>query len=283
MKRLPVLLAILPVLAAATGARAALTSRSYVQKGLVACYDGIDNAGTGLHDAAAATWADLSGNGLDGTLAANLGWTADGWTNAVDGSGVRVGTRLADALSLGAFTVQFACVPARDNARQAFFSDYINQSGAIAVEHNDGDTSAGRLRLFCDGSPRYSVLSPVVIPKDEFSSVSVSATQTEQVYWRNGAAAWTNDTVFGPVAAGLQSVIGGDPTRANMAFRGVFHAFRAYNRALPEAEVKVNAAIDAIRFNGADPDDFALGGGYSFDGDGDLCVTVSATAGEVDG
>ena len=167
--------------------------------------------------------------------------------------------------------------------RQAFFSDYINQSGAIAVEHNDGDTSAGRLRLFCDGSPRYSVLSSVVIPKDAFSSVSVSATQTEQVYWRNGAAAWTNDTVFGPVAAGLQSVIGGDPTRANMAFRGVYHAFRAYNRTLPETETKVTAAIDAIRFNGADPADFTLGGGYSFDGDGDLCVTVSATAGEVDG
>ena len=188
----PVLLS----LAFCAPAHAAVDAHSYVQKGLVACYDGIDNAGTGTHDATAATWADLSGNGFDGTLAANLGWAADGWTNAVDGSGVRVATRLADALSLGAFTVQFACVPARDNARQAFFSDYINQSGAIAVEHNDGDTSAGRLRLFCDGSPRYSVLSPVVIPKDAFSSVSVSATQTEQVYWRNGAAAWTNDTAF---------------------------------------------------------------------------------------
>ena len=282
MKRLALLLAVVPLLCVAP-ARATLDAHSYVQKGLVACYDGIDNAGTGTHDPAAATWADLTGNGFDGTLASNLGWAADGWTNAVDGSGVQVGTRLADALSLGALTIQFACVPARDNARQAFFSDYANQNGTIAVEHNDGDTSAGRLRLFCDGSPRYSVLSPVVIPKDAFSSVSVSATQAEQVYWRNGAAAWTNDTVFGPVAAGFQSVIGGDTYRANMAFRGVYHAFRAYNRALPEAEVKVNAAIDAIRFNGADPADFTLGGGYSFDGDGDLCVTVRATAGEVDG
>ena len=87
-------------------ARAGVTERSYVQKGLVACYDGIDNAGTGVHDSNAATWADLSGNGFDGTLASNLGWAADGWTNAVDGSGVQVGTRLADALSLGAFTIR---------------------------------------------------------------------------------------------------------------------------------------------------------------------------------
>ena len=282
MKRLALLLAVVPFLFVAP-ARAALDAHSYVQKGLVACYDGIDNAGTGTHDPTAATWADLSGNGFDGTLASNLGWAADGWTNAVDGSGVQVGTRLADALSLGAFTIQFACVPARDDVRQAFFSDYANQNGTIAVEHNDGDTSAGRLRLFRDGNPRYSVLSPVVIPKDAFSSVSVSATQTEQAYWRNGAEAWTNDAVFAAAAAGFPSVIGGDTYRANMAFRGVFHAFRAYNRALPEAEVKVNAAIDAIRFDGADPADFTLGGGYSFDGDGDLCVTVRATAGEVDG
>ena len=82
--------AALCAIAAAPAARAAVDAHSYVQKGLVACYDGIDNAGTGVHDSTAATWADLSGNGFDGTLAANLGWAADGWTNAVDGSGVRV-------------------------------------------------------------------------------------------------------------------------------------------------------------------------------------------------
>ena len=198
MKRIALLVAAL----AACSTQAALTARSYVQKGLVACYDGIDNAGTGAHDATAATWADLSGNGFDGTLAANRGWAADGWTNAVDGSGVRVGTRLMDALSLGAFTVRFACVPARDNVRQSFFSDYVNGDGALAIEHNDGYTSDGSVRLFLEGTPRYSVLAPVVIPKDTFSSVSVSATSTEQIYWRNGSTAWTNEAAFGSVAAG---------------------------------------------------------------------------------
>lgn len=77
MKRLVLLLAVVPFLFVAP-ARAALDAHSYVQKGLVACYDGIDNAGTGVHDSTAATWADLSGNGFDGTLASNLGWAADG-------------------------------------------------------------------------------------------------------------------------------------------------------------------------------------------------------------
>ena len=35
---------------------------SYVQDGLVAQWDGIDNAGTGTHDPAATTWKELKGN-----------------------------------------------------------------------------------------------------------------------------------------------------------------------------------------------------------------------------
>ena len=37
------------------------TARDYVQDGLVAMWDGIENAGWGVHDAAATTWKDLVG------------------------------------------------------------------------------------------------------------------------------------------------------------------------------------------------------------------------------
>ena len=37
---------------------------SYVQKGLAACYDGIENAGAGTHDPNATMWVDLTGNPL---------------------------------------------------------------------------------------------------------------------------------------------------------------------------------------------------------------------------
>ena len=42
-------------------AKAAPTARSYEQDGLVAQYDGIENAGFDVHDASAATWKDLVG------------------------------------------------------------------------------------------------------------------------------------------------------------------------------------------------------------------------------
>ena len=38
------------------------TSASYVQNGLIAQWDGIDNQGTGTHDPTATTWKDLKGN-----------------------------------------------------------------------------------------------------------------------------------------------------------------------------------------------------------------------------
>ena len=61
------------------------TAYSYVQKGLKASYDGIDNAGTGTHDATVRTWKDLTGNGYDGTLASTVTWESNCWvTTASD-------------------------------------------------------------------------------------------------------------------------------------------------------------------------------------------------------
>ena len=57
---------------------------SYVQKGLVACYDGIENAGAGTHDPNATTWVDLTGNGNDGTVGSGI--------TSVSESGVGIGS-----------------------------------------------------------------------------------------------------------------------------------------------------------------------------------------------
>ena len=47
------------------GGKKAPTAKSYVQDGLIAMWDGIENAGVGVHDASATTWKDLSGNNND--------------------------------------------------------------------------------------------------------------------------------------------------------------------------------------------------------------------------
>ena len=56
----------------------AATSQSYVQNGLVAQWDGIENIGVGQHDDAAKFWADLTGNGHNLTnFNSGLSWKAD--------------------------------------------------------------------------------------------------------------------------------------------------------------------------------------------------------------
>ena len=267
----------------APAARAGVSSRSYVQKGLVACYDGIDNAGTGVHDSAATTWADLTGNGNDGTVGENVTWGADGWTNAADGRPVVIAPGgVSDATESRTFTVQFTCTPSRSNVRQTFWGQY--SSRGFSVEHNNGSATSGLLRFYGNGSRVTDrSFADMIVQAGEWAALTLSVSPTAQVVWKNGETSSTNAAELGGYNDDCQTVIGGENYRESMAFRGIYNAFRVYDRVLTPEEIEVNAAVDKIRFRGADPDDFTLGGGYSFDEDGDLCVTVAAAVAAGDG
>jgi hypothetical protein len=58
------------------------TAADYVQTGLVAMWDGIENIGFSLHSNSTTTWKDLSGNGYDATIISLLQhayWENDGF------------------------------------------------------------------------------------------------------------------------------------------------------------------------------------------------------------
>ncbi len=283
---------------AAFAAGAAVTSRSYVQRGLAAQYDGIDNAGRGVHDASAKIWKDLTGNGNDGACANELSWSADGWSVSANCKPVSIpAPGLARTLGTGTFTIQFACTPAIDNKRQAFFSQYNGNSayGGLGIEHNNGTVMSGKVRYYkyassSSVSDTLNYTTDATMPANVFKSASVAMSPTEQTCWLDGALADTRTAALGKVSSSCPSVIGGEPQDGSkrtgsaytdgygITFQGEYNAFRLYGRVLTEDEAKVNAAVDAIRFNGASPGDFALGGGWSFDGSGDLCVAVTAAA-----
>ena len=52
------------------GAPSGPTARDYVQNGLIAMWDGIENSGWGVHDASATTWKDLAG-GVEASASAS--------------------------------------------------------------------------------------------------------------------------------------------------------------------------------------------------------------------
>ena len=64
----------------AAGVAEAFDASSYVQDGLIAQWDGIDNAGTGVHDPESTVWKDLRGS-LDMTLTANGSWGSGAYLN----------------------------------------------------------------------------------------------------------------------------------------------------------------------------------------------------------
>ena len=61
------------------------TSASYVQDGLIAQWDGIDNVGTGVHDPNATVWKDLAGS-YDLSLLPGGRWSGDGMSLSVNGA-----------------------------------------------------------------------------------------------------------------------------------------------------------------------------------------------------
>ena len=206
---------------------------------------------------------------------------------------VTVGSGLAQVLSRNDFTLEFACTPATVAKRLCYFGQY-DAEGGINIE---GRTNK-RLRLYRtaykSGSYNWNYDSGNVFGVREavFATSVFTVTDNRQVCWpdstRSTCVAQT--TVIGPRTASTNSIIGCEILAGNkrtgtdytagygITFQGTYHAFRTYSRVLTDDEIKVNAAIDAIRYNGASASSFSLGGGYSFNADGDLMVTVAATA-----
>ncbi|MBR2837918.1 MAG: hypothetical protein IKE55_03985 [Kiritimatiellae bacterium] len=268
-----------------SSASAAVSSRSYVQSGLVAQYDGINNAGHDIaHSPDATTWTDLTGNGNDATKAANVAWTANGWVNGAAGKPMMVGTGLAAVTATKTFTAEFACTPSRRDTRECFFSQY-NQRG-VCIEHNSssGNKTGGFLRLYVNGAPvRDWNAHDLKIQSNEWASVSLACTPSCQTFRKNGTdvrSTFFDLNSIGLLSSTCPSAIGGDPNRDSMAFYGTYNAFRLYDRALSEEEARLNAAIDAVRFNGADWSDYPEFECYTFAADGTLQQNLIAVASE---
>ena len=290
------------LLSATLSASASGASRLYVQRGLVACYDGIDNAGTGSHVPSATTWKNLADDSsLDGACDAKLSWNGvNGWTVSGDCKPVTVGSDLAAAMSAGSFTIQFAVKPTMSNKRECFFGQYKENDG-ISIEHNDGSTKTGFLRWFrnsgtLNSNTAVQGFSAVKITANQFASVSAEFDRTanKQTFRARGDCGDISqqaNTSLGELSSTCESVIGGEVQRTGrtdsnytsgygITFQGTYHAFRLYNVTLTAAEIAWNAGLDAVRFNGADAAT-TLGAGYAYDAATDtLSVTASATATE---
>ena len=109
------------------------TSKMYISDGLVAQWDGIENAGVGVHDNATQTWTDLTGNGWDaknGMNVQDLRWNANSFTFIRNWSWTFYVEKQNLVPSLGEkFTIEAFVKPT---------ANYAQDNAGVFGAHNDG-------------------------------------------------------------------------------------------------------------------------------------------------
>ena len=274
-----------------------LNAFSYIQKGLAACYDGVENAGAGVHDPNAATWVDLTGHGNDGTVGSGITWAANGWvcTGGVD-TPIVIGPGVAAVTGSETFTMEFTGTRAT-TGRGVLFGQYAVNYGVNMEYTGDGSgPTSNALRLhFLRGLEnnstlnQYTTAATVAFRNGDSATLALTTAPTERGLWRNAVLGTFSDTTQSEMPIvnrtnTCNSCIGGDfRGGSSVTFIGTCNAFRLYDRVLTQSELAINAAVDAVRFRGADPATFTLPAGWSFDAQTNLvkAVTVSALGGTI--
>ena len=263
-------------------------SRSYVPEGLIGFWDGIDNTGTGVHDANAATWADLSGLGYHGTMNGIAAWAnGNAMHNEADGHPCVLPAAFSSNWNWHDVTVEFAFRPSELDATRAIFSNYSGASpwGTI-ISHNNGTTySDGSVRLYnrdTGGTGDTKIAS--VVKAGELAYFTVLSEFNYMFAYRDSATGTpvTSSSVYGRKVSTSAFEIGGRPDAATHAMRGDIHFVRVYNRNLDEKERAFNRALDVIRYENRSlkyvlPEE--LPDGYGYDAARDvLRVRICANA-----
>lgn len=206
------------------------TARDYVQNGLIAMWDGIENAGWGVHDPNATTWKDLIGSN-DLEIYGNV------LSNCISNIGLSQSAAGASFKIDGVSTIE-AC------------HEYQGGSTPYGIIVNTGGVSTSRIGLVHYGAANaFQTYSNIFWAYPEIGNQhAITLCGTTAKCYVNGnelqpvthsADAWNNGSV---------TIIGGRISGGYRLFANYF-CVRFYSRDLTAAEIAANCAIDKVRFN----------------------------------
>lgn len=226
------------------------TARDYVSDGLVAMWDGIENAGRGVHDPNATTWKDLVGS-MNLTINTSLGeWAINnlhGLSNVrqtYSSASADLTTAVASVINSGIFTLEevigtsSACstygggsniTASGSETNRNRYTDYRSASSPY-------DQIRVRLQVVKDGQT-YNSYSGFVPHTVHMSGFVVNGTSTRPIL--DGAV--TGDTI--------NSISGDNLDNLKVDATTDTYNIRLYSRALTAEEIARNYAIDKARFN----------------------------------
>lgn len=215
----------------------------YVRNGLIGCWDALENAGHGRHDANASVWTDLTGQSGDFQVnAAAGGFTANALAKTATG-------RLAfnPVRKTSAVTVEAVLSALPENAWT--LPIYIGLNKNISIK----DKGDGGLRYYFYNSWTDGLKTP---ESPSEMTVAVRFEDAQRTLFVNGVtpAGEKYQDSFGDTADGLMTLGGrknAEGASDALAFGYRIHAIRLYDRALTPSELSRNARRDAIRYFGA--------------------------------
>jgi len=219
-----------------------ITARDYVQEGLVAMWDGIENAGWGVHDANATTWKNLIGSGdAINQTSLRLNWS-DNALVFQDNQYLKVDSLFNRPQQI---TIE-VCHNAKGVAGKRYAALFSSiEVGGVGIQQKAAEST---WRFQC-GKPLggyYGALD--VSDFEDTASTLVGRVGDYMSTFKNGA-----ENKIGTEIAGIRYnyqyyQIGRDTEDAGNIV-GPIYCIRFYNRALSADEIAYNYEIDKLRFN----------------------------------
>lgn len=225
------------------------SAADYLQSGLIAMWDGIENAGWGTHNGAVTTWKDLVGN-RDWTLgpSASYEWTANSFDAKDQFAATQdfIGGDLVQTVEVCARITSQESVPLGNYAfimlgrDEAAFGSYY---GLLYRNPNANKVFA----LMCERSYFTNTYTEFAGKGASFSFPNFHTDNVDAFF--NGitrTANASNTLDYNATTRGTVARIGGVLTQS-MPIE--VYNIRLYSRALTAAEIAENYAVDKARFN----------------------------------
>lgn len=217
------------------------TAKDYVQDGLIAMWDGIENAGWGTHDASATTWKDLIGSAditlvravvnsdhiyfPKGTSNSNIGYGTANFPNPY--GTMEIGFSLDDNVGY--------CIVSIGNIYSGWGLCNFARSGLGRIISDTYDSGAGPYAPYTTQE-----VCTISITKDPGPS--------SKDIFKNGAKQSLGTIPSGSrYNAGTNSI--NSSTNQTRSSNIHMRFIRIYSRVLTDAEIAANYAIDKARFN----------------------------------
>ena len=223
---------------------------SYVEEGLIAHLDGINNTGNG-HSTETQTWKDLSNHGNDATLYNNPTWSNNSLTfDGIDDYGVLTNTAnqaFPNGLTLET-RVKILSITDFGGSIYNMFIDNVTLSSRKGVsQHVMKDLSGFRTRVGIGNDSFSTIQNPTPCGTDSYYTLITTYDNNNAKFYVNSELIQTNNLIgtysnsSNPFYIG-KGIIG--TNYSNVEFQNVL----IYDRALTENEVMRNYQADMAKY-----------------------------------